>query len=165
MVVERSQGCNHMTCLCKYQFCYICGQRWTSNHTSKHSKRAGDVGEDTSSSIVQLVDCLCCCDCCNIGGCHQFWISKCGGAIKFMLKVVICLIECILIVLELVCVGLPYGFWILTCTVTTGIFLSPFEIICESEGVYFFLYIIGFPITILLGIRRSFRQFFWPEIS
>ena len=32
-VVERREGCNHMTCRCGYQFCYICGIKWTgSNH-------------------------------------------------------------------------------------------------------------------------------------
>ncbi|OIW24684.1 hypothetical protein CONLIGDRAFT_102739 [Coniochaeta ligniaria NRRL 30616] len=27
-VVERTFGCNHITCLCKAQFCYVCGQKW-----------------------------------------------------------------------------------------------------------------------------------------
>ncbi|VDC05688.1 unnamed protein product [Peniophora sp. CBMAI 1063] len=27
-MVELSQGCYHMTCRCKHQFCYLCGERW-----------------------------------------------------------------------------------------------------------------------------------------
>ena len=27
-VIQRSQGCNHMTCVCGYEFCYICGAKW-----------------------------------------------------------------------------------------------------------------------------------------
>ncbi|KAF4635232.1 hypothetical protein G7Y89_g2875 [Cudoniella acicularis] len=27
-LVEHNQGCRHMTCRCKAQFCYICGERW-----------------------------------------------------------------------------------------------------------------------------------------
>jgi hypothetical protein len=26
--VQLTQGCNHMTCLCGYQFCYLCRQKW-----------------------------------------------------------------------------------------------------------------------------------------
>jgi DNA-directed RNA polymerase subunit RPC12/RpoP len=27
-VVEKTEGCNHMTCLCKLEFCYLCGGVW-----------------------------------------------------------------------------------------------------------------------------------------
>lgn len=30
-VIERTQGCNHMTCVCKHQFCYLCGKDWKNN--------------------------------------------------------------------------------------------------------------------------------------
>jgi len=26
--IERTQGCNHMTCLCKKEFCYVCNAGW-----------------------------------------------------------------------------------------------------------------------------------------
>jgi hypothetical protein len=26
--VLRTEGCNHMTCRCKHEFCYICGANW-----------------------------------------------------------------------------------------------------------------------------------------
>lgn len=32
MVVERNQGCPHMTCKCGAQFCYNCGGKWGSSH-------------------------------------------------------------------------------------------------------------------------------------
>ncbi|CAN6461496.1 unnamed protein product [Victoria cruziana] len=30
--VERAEGCSHMTCRCSFEFCYICGGRWTDGH-------------------------------------------------------------------------------------------------------------------------------------
>ncbi|XP_061376556.1 E3 ubiquitin-protein ligase RSL1-like [Gastrolobium bilobum] len=30
--VEKTEGCLHITCRCKFQFCYACGQQWTSTH-------------------------------------------------------------------------------------------------------------------------------------
>lgn len=26
--VEKNKGCNHMTCRCRHQFCYVCGLKW-----------------------------------------------------------------------------------------------------------------------------------------
>lgn len=32
--IEKNEGCNHMTCKCRYEFCYICGEATKSNHTN-----------------------------------------------------------------------------------------------------------------------------------
>jgi hypothetical protein len=32
--IERASGCNHMTCVCKYEFCYICGKESTESHSN-----------------------------------------------------------------------------------------------------------------------------------
>ncbi|GMT31245.1 hypothetical protein PFISCL1PPCAC_22542, partial [Pristionchus fissidentatus] len=31
-LMERSAGCNHLSCACGAEFCYQCGKRWTSSH-------------------------------------------------------------------------------------------------------------------------------------
>ena len=30
--VQKQDGCNHMTCVCGYQWCWICGGKYTKNH-------------------------------------------------------------------------------------------------------------------------------------
>ena len=31
MLVERSSGCDHMTCRCRQEFCFGCGEPWPKN--------------------------------------------------------------------------------------------------------------------------------------
>ncbi|KAG8934215.1 hypothetical protein FRC02_010385 [Tulasnella sp. 418] len=33
VVIELSQGCNHMTCICKHEFCHRCGAAWNGKCT------------------------------------------------------------------------------------------------------------------------------------
>ncbi|XP_027367068.1 probable E3 ubiquitin-protein ligase RNF217 [Abrus precatorius] len=30
--VEKTEGCLHITCRCQFEFCYACGEQWTSTH-------------------------------------------------------------------------------------------------------------------------------------
>jgi hypothetical protein len=32
-VIERNDGCNHMTCRCGHQFCWVCGEEWSHQHS------------------------------------------------------------------------------------------------------------------------------------
>ncbi|XVF74205.1 hypothetical protein PTKIN_Ptkin13bG0091700 [Pterospermum kingtungense] len=32
IIVERTEGCLHMTCRCKFEFCYACGAEWKQDH-------------------------------------------------------------------------------------------------------------------------------------
>ncbi|OMO65973.1 Zinc finger, C6HC-type [Corchorus olitorius] len=32
MMVEKTEGCIHMTCRCKFEFCYRCGAEWSEDH-------------------------------------------------------------------------------------------------------------------------------------
>nr|XP_043607641.1 probable E3 ubiquitin-protein ligase RNF217 [Erigeron canadensis] len=36
--VEKAEGCVHITCRCKYEFCYNCGAKWSSTHGGCRAK-------------------------------------------------------------------------------------------------------------------------------
>ena len=43
-MVERSEGCNHMTCECKTEFCYDCGSEFGSDNSCQCQTVADDDG-------------------------------------------------------------------------------------------------------------------------
>jgi E3 ubiquitin-protein ligase RNF144 len=36
IIIEKQEGCNHVTCICGHDFCYLCGESWTSDHDKPH---------------------------------------------------------------------------------------------------------------------------------
>lgn len=52
--IEKNQGCNHMTCKCKYEFCWICLQKWSEHrngdyYSCKNGKNA--MGSPENSEV------------------------------------------------------------------------------------------------------------------
>ncbi|PIL32154.1 hypothetical protein GSI_06860 [Ganoderma sinense ZZ0214-1] len=46
-MVELTSGCNHMTCRCRFEFCYMCGSRWkTCDCPQWHEERLRAAAED-----------------------------------------------------------------------------------------------------------------------
>ena len=72
--IERSEGCNHMTCTrCRFQFCWLCQRRYTKHHFAFWNLGGCPGLQDGSLSWLGN-DRICCMDCgCGCG---------CAGALK-----------------------------------------------------------------------------------
>ena len=72
--IERSEGCNHMTCTrCKYQFCWLCSRKYGKHHFAPWNLRGCPGLQDGSMSCIGNDKILCFnCGC----GCG------CAGAVK-----------------------------------------------------------------------------------
>jgi hypothetical protein len=51
-LVELKEGCNHMTCRCRAEFCMVCGAKWKTcdcswfNYNTREAERGEDDAED-----------------------------------------------------------------------------------------------------------------------
>ena len=63
MVVQKNKGCDHMTCYCSYEFCYICGQGINPSHICKSTESNTFFGRmrnqllNPSSEINEVINC------------------------------------------------------------------------------------------------------------
>ncbi len=48
---NRTEGCNHITCPCGYEWCYVCGSRWNSSHYACRDGQDRQVGSNSSCII------------------------------------------------------------------------------------------------------------------
>lgn len=60
---EKNEGCNHMTCtVCKYQWCWLCGREYTSDHYSSINPLTWCVGIEAGESLLKNT-------------CMYFWLA------------------------------------------------------------------------------------------
>ncbi|KAJ0537979.1 putative transcription factor C2H2 family [Helianthus annuus] len=42
--VEKAEGCVHITCRCKFEFCYTCGAKWSHSHSGCSRQNGVNIG-------------------------------------------------------------------------------------------------------------------------
>ena len=38
VIIEKNQGCSHLTCICGRELCYTCGESWNKYHEGPHDE-------------------------------------------------------------------------------------------------------------------------------
>mmetsp|Transcript_17574 Transcript_17574/g.42892 ORF Transcript_17574/g.42892 Transcript_17574/m.42892 type:complete len:497 (-) Transcript_17574:193-1683(-) len=90
--IEKNSGCNHMTCYqCKYEFCWICGGKYTSNHFAPYNIFGCANMQDGECAFFGDDDCLCipcgCLTCeCECGGQSNCRFNPVGFTKRFFTR-------------------------------------------------------------------------------
>lgn len=153
-IIEKDSGCNHMKCLCSYQFCYICSQKWDHTHV-KCQGLAAQIPQPEINVTYSL--CLCCLspgcltplDCCFL-----------GTALKYLLKLILLVLYIGLMLPTFVFGCLPFSILMLGLSFLHGIFCYPFDFLKSIVGPgACCLLVVFFPIVIVSGVYHAICDF------
>ena len=129
-IIEKNQGCNHMTCRCKYQFCYVCGADWNPAHYGEHDENgqlvpvvaqpgAAPAGENHQDPCC---DCTCCEDTCG---------DTLACIFKSPLKLVLFLLFVVLMIFIFLCRDMLVILGMGIVCIIAGLFGFSFEVLSE----------------------------------
>jgi hypothetical protein len=159
-VIEKNQGCNHMTCRCSNQFCYVCGASWNNMHHGEHDENGELIVVVRNEDAAVVAEEDCCEECCR--SCDQCCL---GIALKWVFKLFLLLLLFLIMMLLFMCRDVIVIILMFVISIVGGLFGFSFEILCEQEGVFFILGIIFFPAVMVIGIVRAFREVFCETVG
>ncbi|KAL7675519.1 hypothetical protein ACOME3_001788 [Neoechinorhynchus agilis] len=57
MVINKTEGCNHIVCRCSYAFCYVCLEKWESKHYMCNPSEGDEriLALETSSKDIKRI--------------------------------------------------------------------------------------------------------------
>jgi hypothetical protein len=141
--LQKHSGDIHMVCQCGWEFCYVCGKKWSELHRNGHD----ELGEVLLDSVVPADEGANC----SLKGIAKLTLLL----VSFPLFLVIYLLRDLIVISGLLLVSILAGLFAFSFELMTS-----FELITCVNKLFCFVLVVFFPITMVMGVGVAFKEIF-----